>query len=59
MFRLKAKQYKQRKTNNVRTFIKFYALSVNFMLFFDFDLKSKNFMLFSYFMLSGWSDIAL
>ena len=59
MFRLKAKQDKQRKTNNVRTFMKFYALSVNVMLFCDFDLKSKNFMLFSYFMLSGCSVIAL
>ena len=59
MFRIKAKQYKQRKTNNVRIFMKFYALSVNFMLFYDFDMKSKNFMLFSYFMLSGCSDIAL
>ena len=39
-FPLKAKQGKQRKTNNVRTFMKFYALSVNFK-----NLKSKNFLI--------------
>ena len=39
-FRLKSKQNKQRKTNNVRSFMKFYALSVNFK-----NLKSKNFLI--------------
>ena len=46
MFWLKAKQEKQRKTNTVRIFMKWYALSVNFILFYDFDLKSENVMLF-------------
>ena len=31
----------------------FYALSVNFMLIYDFDLEPKNFMLFKNFMPSG------
>ena len=35
----KAKQEKQRKTDIVRSFMECYALSVNFMLFYDFDLK--------------------
>ena len=47
MFWLKAKQEKQRKTNTVRIFMKCYALSVNFILFYDFDLKSANVMFFS------------
>ena len=46
MFWLKAKQEKQRKTNIVRIFMKCYALSVNFILFYDFDLKSENVMFF-------------
>ena len=46
MFWLKAKQEKQRETNIVRFFMKWYALSVNFILFYDFDLKSENVMLF-------------
>ena len=46
MFWLKAKQEKQRKTNMVRIFMKCYALSVNFILFYDFDLKSGNIIFF-------------
>ena len=46
MFWLKAKKEKQRKTNIVRIFMKCYVLSVNFILFYDFDLKSENVMLF-------------
>ena len=42
MFWLKAKQEKQRKTNIVRIFMKCYALSVNFILLYDFDLKPAN-----------------
>ena len=59
MFWLTAKQEKQRRTSIVRIFMECYVLSVNFMLFYDFDLKSENFMFFSYFMPSGWSEIAL
>ena len=46
MFWLKAKQQKQRKTHIVRIFMKCYALSVNFILFYVFDLKSENVMFF-------------
>lgn len=53
MFSLKLKQEKQRKTSIVGIFMECYALSANFMLFYDFDLKSKNFMT------SGWSKIAI
>ena len=44
MFWLKAKQDKQRKINNVRTFMTLYALSENSTLFYEFDLKSETFM---------------
>ena len=53
MFSLKLKQGKQRKTSIVGIFMECYALSVNFMLLYDFDLKSKNVMT------SGWSKIAI
>ena len=33
----------------------FYALSVNFILFYDFDLEPKNLMLFKNLMPSVWS----
>ena len=33
-------------TNIVRNFMLFYAISVNFTLFYDFDLEPRNFMLF-------------
>ena len=46
MFWRKAKQEKQRKTNIARIFMESYAVLVNFMLFYDFDLKFENFMLF-------------
>ena len=49
MFWLKAKQQKQRKPNIVRIFMKWYALSVNFILFYDFDLKCVNVMFFHYY----------
>ena len=46
MFWLKAKKEKQRKTNIVRIFMEYYALSVNFKPFHDFDLKPEYFMFF-------------
>ena len=46
MFWLKSKQGKQRKTDIVRIFMEYYALSVNFKPFHDFDLKPEIFMFF-------------
>ena len=46
MFWLKAKQETQRKTDIVRILMKCYALSINFILLYDFDLKSENVKLF-------------
>ena len=46
MFWVKAKQEKRRKTNIVRIFMKCFARLVDFILFYDFDLKSDNVMLF-------------
>ena len=43
------------KYDIVRNLMLFCALSVNFMLFYDFDLEPRNVMFFSNFMLSGWS----
>ena len=43
-------------TNIVRYFVLFYALSVNLMLFYDFDLQPRNFMLFKNFIPSGWCE---
>ena len=53
MFWRKDKQDKQKKINPVRNFMKLYSLSVNFMLFCDFNMKSENFMFLLYFMPSG------
>ena len=41
-------------TNIVRNFMKLYAHSVNFMLFYGFNLKYEYFLLF-YYMTSDWS----
>ena len=46
MFWLKFKQEKQAKIRVVKIFMVCYALSVNFMLFNDFDLKSEIVMFF-------------
>ena len=43
-------------TNIVRYFVLFYALSVNLMLFHDFDLSPSNFMLYKNFMPRGWCE---
>ena len=46
MLWLKAKKGKQRKTNIVQIFMECYAPLVNFMLFYDYNMKFENFMLF-------------
>ena len=42
-------------TNIVVNFILFYAPSVNFTLFYNFDLEPRNFKLFLNFIPGGWS----
>ena len=57
MFWRKDKQDKQKKINPVRNFMKLYSLSVNFMLFCDFNMKSEN--LCFYYILCPVADLLL